>query len=363
MKNYFLFLLFILACHAVSAQNLIGDMAAGACHCADSLQKDRWSNTHPDWMMESCLKQQYKIHSTEIREKYRHEPYYADWRVEDWEDELMHQIANTCPAFAARVCRQQDQTLAHRSGDMSAHFDFTFLTEKFMYGTLLKAGYNDDGYTLTVRDRKGKEVHLLSLRRRSELTKDAVDIIGRVYILGYTDLWVQRAVAKDSALTSILKTLVPLQPGSTMTMLSNPGEYVHINLPGIYSQLPGGDGPEDSIIIQEIAQGETHTAVFPGGRDSLIHFISAHISYPAKDKADKKEGDVVVSFSVNDAGAIGDISLLHAGTEGMNGEVLNVVRKFPHFRLERPLPRGEKFYFTLPVRFEVDQPVFMIQEK
>lgn len=93
---------------------------------------------------------------------------------------------------------------------------------------------------------------------------------------------------------------------------------------------------------------------YPGGEKALAKFIQENIVYPEAALENGVEGEVMVSFAVDERGAIytpvvkGDL----AGY-GLDEAATNVVAKMPVWNPGQIRGQNVKSYFSLPIRFRI----------
>lgn len=95
---------------------------------------------------------------------------------------------------------------------------------------------------------------------------------------------------------------------------------------------------------------------FPGGHDSMYHFIWTHIQYPAAARRNSISGKVVVQFVVDQKGMLQNIRVVKGVHPSLDAEALRVVglmneklRWVPGKHNNRVVP----VYFTLPISFSL----------
>jgi len=90
---------------------------------------------------------------------------------------------------------------------------------------------------------------------------------------------------------------------------------------------------------------------FPGGEDAMLKYLSKHIRYPGRAKANDITGRVYVSFTVNEDGNIEDIRIINGLGYGTEEEVMRVVAKMPAWKPGVYKGNNVKTAFILPVLF------------
>jgi periplasmic protein TonB len=116
----------------------------------------------------------------------------------------------------------------------------------------------------------------------------------------------------------------------------------------------GIETPEPAKIADDKIHDYVEKApVFPGGEAELMIFLQKNIKYPALAKESNISGTVVVTFVVNQKGAITDLVLLKEIGGGCGKEALRVVKSMPNWNAGEQQGRPVKVRFTLPIRFQL----------
>jgi TonB family protein len=91
---------------------------------------------------------------------------------------------------------------------------------------------------------------------------------------------------------------------------------------------------------------------FPGGWDSLLHFINCNLTYPKSAIDDNYEGKVFTKFTVNKEGEVGNIEILRGVRYDLDSTCLHLVSIFPRWSPFK-FPGNEKVLikYILPVTF------------
>ena len=99
---------------------------------------------------------------------------------------------------------------------------------------------------------------------------------------------------------------------------------------------------------------EEENDAFPGGWDSLLHFINRNLFYPKSAIDDNYEGKVFTKFTVNEEGKVGNIEILRGVRYDLDSACLHVVSIFPRWNPFK-FPGNEKvlIQFLLPVTFSL----------
>ncbi len=94
---------------------------------------------------------------------------------------------------------------------------------------------------------------------------------------------------------------------------------------------------------------------FYGGAAELTKFLIENLKYPEVESAAKIEGKVVVQFTIDQTGAIGDVKAVRIPAQGENlgKEAVRVVRSMPKWKPGKQGGMAVKVNYTLPVDFKL----------
>lgn len=140
------------------------------------------------------------------------------------------------------------------------------------------------------------------------------------------------------------------------------------------------DGEEEhfkKLIIESISFSFDKLAEFPGGIDGVTEYIASHIKCPKEAKKHNIGGTAMVSFIVNEDGAVGKVYVansLEPDTEkqqkameklqkknaekyariakACEAEAVRVIKSLPKFIPAKSYEKAAKALLTIPVRFE-----------
>ncbi|MCD7973870.1 MAG: energy transducer TonB [Candidatus Azobacteroides sp.] len=141
-------------------------------------------------------------------------------------------------------------------------------------------------------------------------------------------------------------------------------------LGGTFSHAQQGYQPEDEIkepdnVISRTIKSEskeqampfeevTSTPEFPGGKDSLLKYLSHNLIYPAIAVENKIQGKVVVSFVVKKDGTIDDIKIVRGIDPSCDKEALRIVKRMPAWIPGKENGEAVNVHYTLPIVFKMD---------
>ena len=93
---------------------------------------------------------------------------------------------------------------------------------------------------------------------------------------------------------------------------------------------------------------------FPGGDKALEKWLENNLEYPEKALDNNTEGDVVVTFAVDEQGKVYTPKITSTPIgDGLEEEALLVVNKMPKWTPGRMKGKNVKTKFTLPVSFQL----------
>ncbi len=94
---------------------------------------------------------------------------------------------------------------------------------------------------------------------------------------------------------------------------------------------------------------------YPGGEEAMYKFIGNNIKYPNIAREKEITGTVIVTFVVEEDGAISGVQLLKGIGEGCDEEALRVVKSMPKWIPAKQNGVNVKCRFNLPIRFTIDK--------
>lgn len=95
-----------------------------------------------------------------------------------------------------------------------------------------------------------------------------------------------------------------------------------------------------------------HMPRFPGGDDTLIHFIAKNIHYPIVSYyGNPISGKVICQFVVEKDGSISDISIIRSLDPAYDKEAIRILKLLPKFIPGKQNGRVVRAYYTFPVSF------------
>ncbi|WP_170137604.1 energy transducer TonB [Chitinophaga dinghuensis] len=94
---------------------------------------------------------------------------------------------------------------------------------------------------------------------------------------------------------------------------------------------------------------------FPGGLDALGRYLQRNMRYPDAARENGIYGTVPVQFVVDRDGTIQEVKVIGARKGGgLEEEAMRVIKSMPKWRPGRQGGRNVPVYFTIPVKFQLD---------
>lgn len=93
---------------------------------------------------------------------------------------------------------------------------------------------------------------------------------------------------------------------------------------------------------------------FPGGYDSLMHYLATNIHYPKAARKDKLEGRVISQFVVSETGKVTDVKILRSVNADFDAETIRVLNNMPDWSPGSQGGKNVSVYYTLPITFKLD---------
>lgn len=93
---------------------------------------------------------------------------------------------------------------------------------------------------------------------------------------------------------------------------------------------------------------------FPGGELGLGQYLAKSIQYPAKARKNNIQGMVVVSFVIDETGAVVMSKIVRDIGGGCGDEALRVLKTMPAWQPGAINGQAVKVRYTLPVRFNLE---------
>ena len=113
--------------------------------------------------------------------------------------------------------------------------------------------------------------------------------------------------------------------------------------------------PEVKPKEEEIFVAVEQQAEFPGGTAAMYKWLGNNMRYPEAAQQNDIQGTVHVKFVVEKDGSIGNVTLLKGVDKDLDREAIRVVKKMPKWQPGKNNGVAVRSYFTLPVKFRLQQ--------
>ena len=94
---------------------------------------------------------------------------------------------------------------------------------------------------------------------------------------------------------------------------------------------------------------------YPGGMSELMKYIARNIKYPADAVREKKQGRVIVQFTVGTDGYTSDFKVMHSVSPSLDAEAIRVLANMPKWTPGMQRGKTVPVKYTVPVTFRLDK--------
>ena len=94
---------------------------------------------------------------------------------------------------------------------------------------------------------------------------------------------------------------------------------------------------------------------YPGGISELMKYIARNIKYPADALREKKQGRVIVQFTVGTDGYTSDFKVMHSVSPSLDAEAIRVLANMPKWTPGMQRGKAVPVKYTVPVTFRLDK--------
>ena len=153
----------------------------------------------------------------------------------------------------------------------------------------------------------------------------------------------------DAEAIRVINSLPPWKPGRQ----NGQPVAVRFTLP-IRFQFAAEAKPQTVVLSDttELLPGDEQPK-YPGGLPAMMAFLAKNIKYPNEAVENKVEGMSVISFIVDDKGAISKYRVIKRLGWGTDAEAIRVLQKMPKWIPGKRNGQPVKVKYTLPVRFSL----------
>lgn len=95
-------------------------------------------------------------------------------------------------------------------------------------------------------------------------------------------------------------------------------------------------------------------AVFPGGTDAMMKFISDNIKYPELDKEVGNQGHVYVQFIIEKDGSLSSVEVMRGVSKTIDQEAIRVMRLMPKWKPAEVGGKTVRCRLRLPITFVLE---------
>jgi len=119
---------------------------------------------------------------------------------------------------------------------------------------------------------------------------------------------------------------------------------------------------ETVLEIQDASQtdnSKVYTVVekmpqFLGGEEALTQYINRNVKYPADAFQKGIQGKLIVRFTVNESGKIGNVEIIRALCPSIDAEGIRVIKSLPNFTPGEQNGKKVAVWYTMPIIFRLD---------
>ncbi len=94
---------------------------------------------------------------------------------------------------------------------------------------------------------------------------------------------------------------------------------------------------------------------YPGGLEGFRNYITQHLVYPASAMGKKAQGEVLVSFIVNEKGFTEQVKVVKSADPDLDAEAVRVISESPKWKPGTNDGKPVKVGFTIPVKFSLSE--------
>lgn len=106
---------------------------------------------------------------------------------------------------------------------------------------------------------------------------------------------------------------------------------------------------EDKTIYEEVEEMPS----FPGGKDSMLHYLANNIKYPIEAAMQHIQGRVVVSFIIEPDGTLSKVRIKESVCPSINAEAKRVVKAMPRWIPGKKNGKAVRVRYSVPITFKV----------
>jgi len=121
-------------------------------------------------------------------------------------------------------------------------------------------------------------------------------------------------------------------------------QETRIEVPIIDMEEEGPSEPEIFFVVEEMPS-------FPGGEEELLKFMAENTKYPPLARENGLQGNVFITFVVDERGRIDKVKVLRGIGGGCDEEAIRVVKAMPQWKPGKQRGMPVRVQYNLPFRF------------
>ncbi|MDR1003567.1 MAG: energy transducer TonB [Prevotellaceae bacterium] len=97
-------------------------------------------------------------------------------------------------------------------------------------------------------------------------------------------------------------------------------------------------------------------AQYPGGQAAALKYVADNLQYPAQDKADKKQGTLLMKFVIERDGSVNHITVVRrvgGATPAMEAEAIRLLKNMPKWTPAKDRGAVVRASAGMPIRFKL----------
>jgi len=106
--------------------------------------------------------------------------------------------------------------------------------------------------------------------------------------------------------------------------------------------------------VEKIFDFVEERAMFPGGEEKLMEFLSANLKYPQIARENGVKGNVYVKFIIEKDGSITNIQVVRGIGSGCDEEAVRVIKSMPKWEPGKQRGTPVRSRFILPFKFKLN---------
>jgi protein TonB len=113
--------------------------------------------------------------------------------------------------------------------------------------------------------------------------------------------------------------------------------------------------PRRVAIRQDLFHPTGSYPVFPGGgMPAFFKYLGGNISYPPDSKKANIEGNVLLTFVIEEDGSVNDVEIISSPAEDLSQEAIRVLLASPKWKPARQNGRNVSVSYQIPIKFTLN---------